>query len=93
MTRRPPSHRRGHPAPGPTASQPAATPPGGPDGGAALDAGHTSPTRLRLAMCAMCPQHIRGYTKVLNRCGICHCFTEAKARVTSQTCPLNYWPI
>jgi hypothetical protein len=47
----------------------------------------TPPTELtkRQEMCSSC-EHFTG-----NRCKLCGCFTEAKQRMATETCPIGKW--
>ena len=46
----------------------------------------------RLAVCGRCPQLLRARLAVFNRCNLCQCFVNAKARVPTERCPLGVWP-
>tara|TARA_R110000744_G_scaffold266738_1_gene380751 strand:+ start:456 stop:860 length:405 start_codon:yes stop_codon:yes gene_type:complete len=41
----------------------------------------------RMAICKGCVY----YSKVLGNCKICKCFMKIKSRISSQSCPQNYW--
>ena len=41
----------------------------------------------RMTICKGCVY----YSKVLGNCKICKCFMKIKSRISSQSCPQNYW--
>ena len=41
----------------------------------------------RMAICKACVY----YSKTLGNCTVCKCFMKIKSRISSQSCPQNYW--
>jgi hypothetical protein len=41
----------------------------------------------RLSQCVTCPD----YLPESAQCGICTCFVQVKARLTTETCPKGHW--